>query len=142
MPHVAVLPTALSIDRVYHTLRSDDVGAVVLMVGCVRNHTAKEGRSVVVEALHYEAYEAMAVRVMTDLAANIESRIPGVRICVEHRVGDLVIGDIAVVVGAAAAHRGDAFTAARAMIDELKQHAPIWKRETDADGVQWVGLGP
>jgi len=57
-----------------------------------------------------------------------------------HRVGSLAIGDAAVVVATAAAHRGEAFDAARALIDELKATVPIWKHQLFSDGTdEWVG---
>ena len=60
------------------------------------------------------------------------------RIAMHHRVGDLAIGDIAVIVAAAAPHRDSAFAAARAAIDELKTIVPIWKKEYSDDGAVWV----
>ena len=64
------------------------------------------------------------------------------QLAVEHRIGRLAIGDLAVVIAAAAAHRAEAFTACRAMIDRLKDRVPIWKKEVGEDGAEWVGLGP
>ncbi len=84
----------------------------------------------------------MAVREMTRLCTEIESEIAGTRLAVEHRVGRLEIGEIAVVIAAAAPHRAEAFTACRAMIDRLKERVPIWKKELGAAGEEWVGLGP
>jgi molybdopterin synthase catalytic subunit len=56
-----------------------------------------------------------------------------------HRVGDLVIGDLAVVVAASAAHRADAFEACRRLIDELKTDVPVWKHQTfESGGAEWV----
>ena len=55
-----------------------------------------------------------------------------------HRIGDLAIGDIAVVVAAAAPHRDAAFAAARSAIDELKSIVPIWKKEHAEDGAIWI----
>jgi molybdopterin synthase catalytic subunit len=58
-----------------------------------------------------------------------------------HRVGDLAVGDLAVVVGVSCPHRGAAFEACRELIDELKSRVPIWKHQVFADGAQeWVGL--
>ena len=85
---------------------------------------------------------SMAVREMTRLCDEIEAEIAGTRLAVEHRVGRLAIGDIAVVIAAAAPHRAEAFTACRAMIDRLKDRVPIWKKEVGDDGAEWVGLGP
>ena len=56
-----------------------------------------------------------------------------------HRVGDLRIGDLAVVVAVSCAHRGDAFDACRMLIDELKATVPIWKHQRFADGEQRMG---
>jgi molybdopterin synthase catalytic subunit len=57
-------------------------------------------------------------------------------------VGALVVGDAAVVIAASAPHRAEAFAACRALIDRLKEHVPIWKKEIGPDGAEWVGLGP
>jgi molybdopterin synthase catalytic subunit len=64
------------------------------------------------------------------------------RLAVEHRTGVLQIGDAAVVIAASAEHRVETFAATRAMIDRLKEQAPIWKEEVGPDGSEWVGLGP
>jgi MoaE-MoaD fusion protein len=99
-------------------------------------------RGTTIDHLEYEAYAPMAVKVMTQLCDEIETEIAGARLAVEHRVGHLAIGDIAVVIAAAAPHRAEAFTACRAMIDRLKDRVPIWKKEISIDGAEWVGLGP
>ena len=66
--------------------------------------------------------------------------MPVVAVAVQHRVGDLAIGDLAVVVAASAAHRGEAFTACRRLIDDLKASVPIWKHQMFGDGdTEWVG---
>jgi molybdopterin synthase catalytic subunit len=102
----------------------------------------RDSHGAVIDHLEYEAYGAMAVQEMTRLCNELEAEIPGVRLAVEHRVGRLVVGEIAVVIAAAAPHRAEAFTACRAMIDRLKQRVPIWKKEVGEDGAEWVGLGP
>ena len=104
----------------------------------MRRHSA--GRAV--ERLEYEAYPEMAEKVMRELCDQIEDEIAGARLAVEHRVGALAIGDAAVVIAASAAHRAEAFAACRALIDRLKAHVPIWKKEIGPDGTEWVGLGP
>jgi molybdopterin synthase catalytic subunit len=67
-----------------------------------------------------------------------------VTVALQHRVGTLELGDAAVAVVVASAHRDEAFLACRYVIEELKRRAPIWKREVFADGsVEWVGAaGP
>ncbi len=136
--HVRLIDQALSLDRVVGAVSGPEMGGVVTFTGIVRRHS----RGTTVERLEYSAYEAMAVREMTRLCDEIEAEIEGTRIAVEHRVGNLTIGDVAVVIAAAAPHRAEAFTACRAMIDRLKDRVPIWKKEFGEDGAEWVGLGP
>jgi len=63
-----------------------------------------------------------------------------VRVALRHRVGALEIGDVAVAIAVAGAHRDEAFAACRHVIEEVKRRVPIWKRERYADGsVEWVG---
>jgi molybdopterin synthase catalytic subunit len=114
------------------------MGGVVTFTGVVR----RVSRGVQVERLEYEAYPEMAEKVMTELCSEIESEIPGCSLAVEHRVGDLSVGEVAVVIAAAAPHRAEAFAACRAMIDRLKERVPIWKKEISPDGAEWIGLGP
>lgn len=115
----------------------DDAGAggVVSFTGLVRDHD--EGRGVT--ELEYVAHpdaEAALRRVVQDVAADLPVRA----LAAVHRVGVLKVGDVAVVVAAAAAHRGEAFEAARRLIDDLKETVPIWKRQVFTDGAQeWVG---
>ncbi|HJS47895.1 MAG TPA: molybdenum cofactor biosynthesis protein MoaE [Gemmatimonadales bacterium] len=109
-------------------------GGICSFVGNVRDR--HEGRSVV--GLDYSAYGPMAEAAMGEILAEAESRWP-VRVAAEHRVGGLVVGEAAVVVAAAGAHRDEAFAACRYVIEELKRRVPIWKRERYADGSEaWV----
>ena len=84
----------------------------------------------------------MAEETMIRLIKEIREKIPQSAIAVEHRVGELTIGDRAVVIAASAPHRHEAFQACREMIDRLKECVPIWKKEFYSDGAIWVGLGP
>ena len=136
--HVVLRDDALSLDRCIAAVSGPGMGGIVTFTGMVRRHS----RGVVVDHLEYEAYATMAVREMTRLCDEIEAEVAGTRLAVEHRVGTLQIGDIAVVIAAAAPHRAEAFTACRAMIDRLKDRVPIWKKEIGEDGAEWVGLGP
>lgn len=111
-----------------------DAGGVVSFVGNVRNHA----RGHEIEYLEYEAYPEMAEREMQKIVDEAAERWPGTRVAIAHRVGHLEIGDAAVVVVAASAHRDAAFLACRFAIDTLKVRVPIWKREVATDGAYWV----
>ncbi len=136
--HALLLDEPLSLERCVAAVTSERAGGVVTFTGAVRCHSG--GRAVAY--LEYEAYAAMAVKIMVALCDEIEREVQGVRLAVEHRLGRLQVGELAVVIAAAAAHRAEAFTACRALIDRLKQRVPIWKKEVGPDGSEWVGLGP
>lgn len=111
-----------------------DAGGIVTFVGRVRDRS--RGHSI--ERLEYEAYPGMAERELERIASEAGERWPGVRVAVAHRTGVLAVGEIAVVVAAAAPHRDEAFLACRFAIDTLKERVPIWKKEVAADGAYWV----
>lgn len=111
-----------------------DAGGVVSFIGRVRDHA--RGHSI--EHLVYEAYPEMAEREMEKIVDEAAQQWPGTRVAIAHRVGRLEIGDAAVVVVAASAHRDAAFLACRFAIDTLKVRVPIWKREVATDGAYWV----
>lgn len=115
-------------------VRRDGDGGLALFVGVVRNEAG--GRAV--EELHYEAYETMAEKEMGAALERVARAHPGARVAARHRVGRLLVGDVAVVVAAAAPHRDEAFAACRAGIDEIKRTVPIWKKEFGPGGTLWV----
>jgi molybdopterin synthase catalytic subunit len=132
---LAVRETALSVDEVVASVADAAAGGTAVFIGTVRDED--EGRSVT--ALAYSAHPSAEQR-LRDVAEAVASRHPAVALAAVHRVGDLEIGDIAVIVAVACPHRGEAFTAARELIDELKATVPIWKHQTFSDGTQeWVG---
>jgi molybdopterin synthase catalytic subunit len=114
------------------------MGGIVVFVGAVRD--AARGRAI--RHLEYEAYPGMAEREMERIADEAAGRWPGARVAIAHRTGHLEIGEVAVVVAAAAPHRAEAFAACRFAIDTLKERVPIWKKEFAADGEYWVDERP
>lgn len=125
----------LDLEPVLAAVRHDGAGAVDVFFGVVRDHSA--GRTVT--RLEYEAYATMAVAEMQRIGAELRERWPTVRVAALHRVGSLAVGEVAVLCAASAPHRAEAFSACRALIDELKARVPIWKREWGPDGAAWVG---
>lgn len=124
----------LSLDECYAAVLTPETGGVTLFIGTVRNNNQGQG----VTLLEYQAYAAMAERELRAIAAEIEAELPGTRLACLHRTGALRVGDIAVICAAGAPHRGEAFTACRALIDRLKARVPIWKREHGDDGPYWL----
>lgn len=110
-------------------------GGLVVFEGWVRDHN--DGRRVL--RLEYEAFEPLARSEGERVLSQAEARFGVKRALCVHRVGALAIGDLAVWVGVATAHRGEAFDACRFIIDEIKHRLPIWKKEHYTDGDSgWV----
>ena len=131
---IAVRDVPLVLGDVVDVVVGPDRGGLVTFTGLVR----RQGKVPNVVRLEYEAYRAMAERVLGEIADEIEREIPGSRVAIHHRVGSLAVGDAAVVVAAAAPHRAPAFDACRAAIDRLKARAPIWKKEIGETGAEWI----
>ncbi|HQX33772.1 MAG TPA: molybdenum cofactor biosynthesis protein MoaE [Dokdonella sp.] len=111
-------------------LTAESAGACVCFEGWVRN--ANDGRDV--RRLDYQAFESLALSEGERILAEATQRFGLCAASAVHRTGSLGIGDLAVWVGVSAGHRDAAFAACRWIIDEIKQHVPIWKNEHYADG--------
>lgn len=112
-----------------------DAGATALFVGSARDHSdGKEG----VTHLEYDAYREHVEASLSGIVDDAVRRWPVLSVVVEHRVGVVEVGEPSVAVAVSSGHRGDAFEAARFLIDELKSRAPIWKREHWPGGAEWV----
>ena len=124
----------LSVDEVHAAVADPAAGAIALFVGTVRDHD--HGRAVA--ELSYSAHPSGAEQLRL-VAEKVAARYPVRALAAVHRTGDLDIGDVAVVVAAAADHRDEAFKACRALIEDLKQSVPVWKKQLFAEGgSEWV----
>jgi molybdopterin synthase catalytic subunit len=132
---IEVVDRPLDPAAVLKEVERDDAGAVAVFVGTVRDHS--EQRTGVTH-LEYEAFEDRVEELISALVAEAGSRWPILAGVVEHRVGWVNLGEPAVVVAVSSAHRSDAFDAARYLIDELKERAPLWKKEHWPGGAEWV----
>lgn len=132
---VAIQDTPLSVDDVLKSLDDDASGGLVVFVGRVRDHDHGKG----VTGLSYSAHPSALER-LHEVCARVADEYDVTGVAAVHRVGDLAIGDLAVVVATTAGHRGSSFEASRALIDTLKAEVPIWKHQLFADGTEeWVG---
>lgn len=112
-----------------------DAGATALFLGTARDHSDdKTG----VTHLEYEAYAEHVEAKLREICDEATARWPVLSVAVEHRVGNVAVGEASVAVAVSTGHRGDAFEAARYVIDELKKRVPIWKREHWPGGSEWV----
>lgn len=128
----------LEVQPVIDAVSHENAGGIDVFIGNVRRNS----RGLEVTHLEYDAYPAMAVKVMDRICKAIEEEIPGAKVAIHHRYGRLDIGEAAVIIAASAPHRAPAFDACRQAIETLKQDVPIWKKEFDTDGGTWIGQGP
>lgn len=132
---MALRDTPLSVEEVLAAVEDPAAGGVVSFTGMVRDSDG--GREV--RELEYVAHPD-AVAALERVAQAVADDLPVIGLAAVHRTGLLRIGEVAVVVAASAAHRGQAFEGARRLIDDLKATVPVWKRQVFADGdEQWVG---
>jgi molybdopterin synthase catalytic subunit len=123
------------VDECLRLVSDPAAGGVTVFIGTVRDEDGARS----VDRLEYAAHPTAAAE-LERVARAVLADVPVVAVAVQHRVGDLAIGDLAVVVAASAAHRGEAFTACRRLIDDLKETVPIWKHQMFSDGdAEWVG---
>jgi molybdopterin synthase catalytic subunit len=126
----------LSVDRLLGAVLSPAVGGVALFLGVVRDHD----QDTAVVSLDYTQHPT-AEQVLRRCAEEVAADHEVVAVAVEHRIGHLEVGDLAVVVAVAAVHRGPALAACAQLIDTLKAQVPIWKQQRFASGeAAWVGL--
>ena len=126
--------TPLSVDEALAAVSDPAAGGIALFVGAVRDHD--QGQNVV--RLGYSAHPS-AVAELRRVAEKVAASFSVTAVAAVHRVGDLAVGDLAVVVAVSSPHRGGAFDACRALIDELKRSVPIWKHQQYAGGgSEWV----
>lgn len=131
----AVTEEPLDVEEHARLVSSATAGALVSFAGVVRDHDG--GRAV--RALEYSGHPS-AADVIARVAAEVAAAHPAVQaLAVSHRLGPLAIGEAALVCAVSAAHRGEAFAACAALVDEVKMQLPIWKRQEFPDGTdEWV----
>lgn len=137
--HAAVTEAPLDAAAAERAVASDACGATVVFRGVIRDHD--DGRTDVT-TLEYTCHPD-ADAILRAVVGRVAAAHPGTRVHAEHRIGGLRVGEDALVVAVAAAHRGEAFACCAAVVDAVKAEVPIWKRQEYAGGDHsWVGLAP
>lgn len=132
---LALRSTELDPAEVLAAVDDPGAGGVVTFTGVVRDSDGGRGVTALEYVAHPDAEDALR-----RVAQAVADDVPVTALAAVHRTGLLQVGDVAVVVAAAAVHRAEAFEAARRLIDDLKAEVPIWKRQVFADGTEeWVG---
>jgi molybdopterin synthase catalytic subunit len=133
--HSALVHAPIDASAVLARVGHEEDGAAVLFLGTVRNHADERP----VAGITYEAYEEMAAPVLAEIAREAADLLGTDRLAVEHRVGELEVGEHSVAIAVSSAHRAQSFEASRYVIEEIKKRLPVWKKERYADGRDaWV----
>ncbi|MFD4959156.1 molybdenum cofactor biosynthesis protein MoaE [Microbacterium sp. NPDC058389] len=134
----AISAEPLDLDAHLRAVDDPRMGAVTTFVGRVRDHDPDAATDVV--ALEYSAHPdapAALARLASEAVGDT-----GALVAVSHRIGTLAVGDAAVVIAVASAHRAEAFEVCRTLIETIKTGLPVWKRQLESDGTAtWLGLG-
>ena len=130
MMHITRHP--LDVNDLLGAVQGPERGGTCVFLGTVRNDGA-------VTAIDYSAYEAMATTEIERILADAHRQWPEARVMLQHRLGEIPVGQASIAIAAAAPHRNEAFSACRYVIEEVKKRLPIWKKELNADGTaEWV----
>ena len=133
--YIEITPHPIDIAAVAARLATAEIGAVATFIGVVRGNENGER----IAYLEYEAYPEMAIQEMKRICIEIKRRWPTIeRVAIVHRVGRVAVGETAVVVAVAAAHRSEVFAAVHHGINRLKKIVPIWKKEVGEKGAKWI----
>jgi len=129
-----VTTDVINIFELSNLIRDESCGAIVTFSGEVRNHdSGKE-----VASLTYEIHPSAQEKLL-DITQSVAEKFQVHKVAIAHRFGEIPIGHTAFAVAVSAHHRGSAFDACSALVNEVKEQLPIWKHQVFKDGTDsWV----
>ena len=129
-PAVKITEEEISLEKMIGRARSSQAGAVVSFLGTVRD----DG----IEEMEVEAFRDAALAELDAISQEAMSRFSLTAAEVVHRTGSLAVGEAIVAIVCSAAHREEAFSGCRYILEQLKSRAPLWKKEISSEGERWV----
>jgi molybdopterin synthase catalytic subunit len=132
---IRITDRPISPELVVNEVKTDNSGCVVTYVGLIRDNS--RGKSVL--SVEYQDAGGKAEGRLREIADEIKQKWPVNNVAIYHRVGELRVGDVNLVVAVASAHREEGFAACQHAIDQFKRELPTQKRETYQDGSVWTG---
>lgn len=113
---------------------SPQAGAINVFLGVVRDNNLDRR----VDHLVYDAYDAMAEKVMREIATEAKDRFGLIGCAVLHRTGRLEIGETSLLIAISSGHRAESFEGGHWLVNEIKKRVPVWKKEVWEDGEEWI----
>jgi molybdopterin synthase catalytic subunit len=130
-----IVETEIDAQKYVDYVQHPGAGAITVFTGNVREWT----HGVRTMYLAYEAYIPMAEKMLREIGAEMESKWPGVKAAIVHRIGELQVSEVAVLIAVSSPHRKSAYEANEYAIERIKEYVPIWKKEIWEDGEEWIG---
>ena len=127
---IAIQNEDVDIGNLIENAKSAGTGAVVVFDGIVRDDDIRE--------MELEAYEEVALKELEKIAADATRQHNLLHVDIIHRIGRLTVGENILIIVVSAGHRPDAYAGSRYIIEAIKKHVPIWKKELRKDGDRWV----
>jgi len=131
---ITITNKPISVDSALKSVSTKSAGCTVLFIGTVRDRSER----MKVTSMGLEAAHELAKADLERISNLTLRKFDVLKVTISHRIGELRVGDIIVVIAVSAAHRKDAFAASQHIIDELKKTTPIWKKELGSKGRRWV----
>ncbi len=131
---ISITEKPIDVNKLLNDVSDQSSGASVLFTGTVRDHNEQDK----VSKLHYEVYQKMAEKILQEIENEIHKQWKINKFVAIHRTGTLKVGEVSVAVVVSAEHRKEAFEACKFGIDEIKERAPIWKKEFTESAVEWL----
>ena len=131
---ISITDKSIDVNKLLNYVSDNSSGASVLFTGTVRDHNEQNK----VSKLHYETYQEMAEKILQEIENEVFAKWKINKFIAIHRTGTLKIGEISVAVAVSSEHRKEAFEACKFGIDSIKEKAPIWKKEFDESGAEWL----
>lgn len=126
----AISPDKIANSIAHHQVKTN-IGAHDIFLGQVR---ADEIDGKTVAAIDYSAYEEMANQKLLEIREMAFEKFDLTCMHIYHSKGIVKAGELCLFVFTSSAHRKEAMDACRFLVEEIKQHVPIFGKEIFEDG--------
>ena len=131
---ISITNNRLNLHEIMFELEDNSAGALSIFIGNVRNH----GRYGNVSEIYYETYNEMAQEKMREIENEAQTKWGIKKLVAIHRIGNIKVGEISIIIGVSSEHRDEAFEACKYVINNVKTRVPIWKKEISKESQKWA----
>ena len=131
---ISITNNRLNLHEIMFELEDNSAGALSIFIGNVRNH----GRYGNVSEIYYETYNEMAQEKMREIENEAQTKWGIKKLVAIHRIGNIKVGEISIIIGVSSEHRHEAFEACKYVINNVKTRVPIWKKEISKESQKWA----